>query len=198
MKALCLPEKLGRQYGSSRPLRRPARPPFLVARARRSVALIDKPCCVLAWPSAPASHLVVGGDPHTPASSKNGRGARSKAQSRTAAAGVISRKATPGRAPAKQPQRVSALHSERDTHQKRLAKPLRSDAQAAFVSLLKETRRKAGLTQTDVAQRLGKPQSFVAKYQGSERRLDVLEFIAVARAIDADPLGLMRQILKTG
>ena len=131
----------------------------------------------------------------TSPTSKNGRGARSKAQSRTAAAGAISRKATPGRAPAKQPQRASA-HSERDTHQKRLAKPLRSDAQAAFVALLKDVRRKAGLTQTDVAQRLGKPQSFVAKYEGSERRLDVLEFIAVARAIDADPIGLMRRIAR--
>jgi transcriptional regulator with XRE-family HTH domain len=32
----------------------------------------------------------------------------------------------------------------------------------------------AGLTQTVVAQRLGKPPSYVAKYEGGDRRLDVL------------------------
>jgi Helix-turn-helix len=35
--------------------------------------------------------------------------------------------------------------------------------------------RKAGLTQQALAKRLGQPQSFVAKYEGGERRLDVLD-----------------------
>jgi hypothetical protein len=34
----------------------------------------------------------------------------------------------------------------------------------------------------------GRPQSFIAKYEGGERRIDVIEFIAIARALGADPV----------
>ena len=40
---------------------------------------------------------------------------------------------------------------------------------------LVEARKKAGVTQTQLAVKLGRPQSFVAKYEGRERRLDVAE-----------------------
>jgi transcriptional regulator with XRE-family HTH domain len=53
-----------------------------------------------------------------------------------------------------------------------------------------------GLTQQKVAATLGKPQSFVAKYEAGERRLDVIEFIAVAWAIGADPVRLLRALAK--
>ena len=45
----------------------------------------------------------------------------------------------------------------------------------------------AGLTQAHLAGRLNRPQSFVAKYEGGERRLDVVEFMEVAEAIGFDP-----------
>jgi len=51
-------------------------------------------------------------------------------------------------------------------------------------------RKAAGLTQHALARRLKKPQSFVAKYEGGERRLDVVEFVTIARALGADPLKL--------
>lgn len=57
-------------------------------------------------------------------------------------------------------------------------------------------RKKAGLTQQEVATRLKRPQSFVAKYEGGERRLDVIEFLAVARAIGADPARLLKSLIK--
>lgn len=57
--------------------------------------------------------------------------------------------------------------------------------------LLVEARKKAGLTQVEVAERLGKPQSFVAKYEGGERRLDVIEFLAVADVIGVVPASLL-------
>ena len=50
-------------------------------------------------------------------------------------------------------------------------------------AMLRDGRSKAGLTQAQVAKRLGKPQSFVAKYENGERRLDVLEFIRVLKAV---------------
>ncbi len=43
---------------------------------------------------------------------------------------------------------------------------------------------------------LRKPQSFIAKYEAGERRLDVLEFIAVAGALGADPVRLFRALLR--
>ena len=45
----------------------------------------------------------------------------------------------------------------------------------------------ANLTQAHLAGRLNRPQSFVAKYEGGERRLDVIEFMEVAEAIGFDP-----------
>ena len=47
--------------------------------------------------------------------------------------------------------------------------------QKKLQALLREVRMEAGLTQEEVASRLGRPQSFVSKYETGERRLDVLE-----------------------
>ncbi len=76
-------------------------------------------------------------------------------------------------------------------------KSLRSGQHRAFCALLVDFRRKAGLTQIQVAERLGKPQSYVAKYEGGERRVDVVEFLEIARALDADPIRLLRPLMKT-
>lgn len=50
-------------------------------------------------------------------------------------------------------------------------------------SLLRESRKKAGLRQQDVADRLGEPQSFVSKYETGERRLDLSELAAVCEVL---------------
>lgn len=47
-------------------------------------------------------------------------------------------------------------------------------------AMLRQIRKEAGLTQVQVAGRLGKPQSFVSKYESGERRLDVIELRKVA------------------
>ena len=62
--------------------------------------------------------------------------------------------------------------------------------------LLVARRKEAGLTQTVVAERLGKPPSYVAKYEGGDRRLDVLEFLDVATAIGFEPCALIRSLLR--
>lgn len=56
-----------------------------------------------------------------------------------------------------------------------------------FRRLLAEARRGAGLTQVALAKKLGRPQSFVSKFERGERRLDVIEFLDVARALRVDP-----------
>jgi transcriptional regulator with XRE-family HTH domain len=76
-----------------------------------------------------------------------------------------------------------------------IGKSVHSPDQAAFCELMVGARKAAGLTQQALALRLKKPQSFVAKYEGGERRLDVVEFIGVARALGADPLKLMATLL---
>jgi transcriptional regulator with XRE-family HTH domain len=82
------------------------------------------------------------------------------------------------------------------TRQRGLTKSVHSDEQKAFGQLLLETRKRAGLTQWEVADRLKKPQSFVAKYEGGERRIDVVEFLVIARALGADPVRLLKTLIK--
>lgn len=55
-------------------------------------------------------------------------------------------------------------------------------------------RKNAGLTQAQLARKLSRPQSFVSKYEHGERRLDVVEFIDVARALNLDPADLLEQL----
>jgi transcriptional regulator with XRE-family HTH domain len=54
-------------------------------------------------------------------------------------------------------------------------------------TLLRDTRKRAGLTQTQLAAILGTPQSFIAKVENGERRLDVLEFATYVAAMGAAP-----------
>lgn len=75
-------------------------------------------------------------------------------------------------------------------------KSLRSREHRAFCALMIRKRREVALTQTELANRLGKPQSYVAKYEGGERRLDVVEFLAVCRAMDVDPAILVRELAR--
>ena len=76
-----------------------------------------------------------------------------------------------------------------------IGKSVHSSDHAAFCKLMIGARKAAGLTQHALAVRLKKPQSFVAKYEGGERRIDVVEFIAIARALGADPLKLIATLL---
>jgi len=63
-----------------------------------------------------------------------------------------------------------------------------------FRQMLVEARKERGLTQVDIAERLGKPQSFVSKYERGERRLDVVEFLEVARAIGIEPKAVVDRL----
>lgn len=67
----------------------------------------------------------------------------------------------------------------------------------AFVAVMVLARKEADITQHELARRIKKPQSFVSKYERIERRLDVPEFIHIARALGLDPAKLLRRIDKT-
>lgn len=72
-----------------------------------------------------------------------------------------------------------------------MASSLRDPRYRRIIDRLKAARLAAGLSQQDLADQLGKPQSFVAKTEGYERRLDVLEFVTVAEAIGLSPMGFL-------
>ena len=57
---------------------------------------------------------------------------------------------------------------------------------------LVRARKTARVTQAVLSEALGRPQSFVAKYESGERRLDVAEFVGIARAMGADPFEMLR------
>lgn len=63
---------------------------------------------------------------------------------------------------------------------------------------MRKKRIEAKLTQKTLAARLERPQSFVAKYEGGERRLDLLEFIDVADAIGFDPADFVAEFRALG
>lgn len=71
---------------------------------------------------------------------------------------------------------------------------LYSDEYVAFVDALVDVRRGLGVTQDELAARLQKPQSFVSKSERRQRRIDVVEFIAIAEALGQDPAALLERL----
>jgi transcriptional regulator with XRE-family HTH domain len=62
--------------------------------------------------------------------------------------------------------------------------------------LLHAARQKAGYTQQELAKLLGKPQSFVAKYELGERRIDLIEFLEITKLLSADPIAILKALMK--
>lgn len=69
-----------------------------------------------------------------------------------------------------------------------------SEAYAALRETLVGERKKAGMKQVDVAVALGVHQSLISNIETGERRLDVVEFIAVVRVFGADPAEVLKKI----
>jgi transcriptional regulator with XRE-family HTH domain len=69
-----------------------------------------------------------------------------------------------------------------------------TDRYSQFRTLVIDARKRAGLTQVQLAQKLGKPQSFVSKYELGERRLDIIEFLDVSDALGIKPEQLLKKI----
>lgn len=77
-----------------------------------------------------------------------------------------------------------------------MIKSVHSEPYSVFVALLVSARKKAGMRQIELAQKLHKPQSFVSKFECGERRLDVIEFITIMNALGADPLAILAEAAK--
>jgi transcriptional regulator with XRE-family HTH domain len=64
-----------------------------------------------------------------------------------------------------------------------------------LLPVLRAMREAAGLTQRDLGAALGKPQSWVHNCESGNRRVDVTEFVAWARACGADPTTAFGRLL---
>lgn len=63
-----------------------------------------------------------------------------------------------------------------------------------LIQTLIETRKSQNLTQAQLAQRLGKPQSYVAKIEVFERKLDILEFVVLCKILDVKASEILKMI----
>jgi transcriptional regulator with XRE-family HTH domain len=79
-----------------------------------------------------------------------------------------------------------------------MAGALHSPKYKLFRESILQLRKDAGVSQAELSARLGRPQSFVSKYESGERRLDVVEFLEVCEALKADPKLIISSLLKGG
>lgn len=73
-------------------------------------------------------------------------------------------------------------------------KSVRTPPYTKLLELLVDQRNAAGLTQSQLAQKLGRPQSYVSKFERGERRLDVIEFLEVCRHLETDPIEVLHNL----
>ena len=78
-----------------------------------------------------------------------------------------------------------------------MSRSIHTPEHLALRELLIAARKAGDLTQRDVAERIDRPQSFIAKYEGGERRVDVVEFVSIARALNQDPVKLFAALVDT-
>jgi transcriptional regulator with XRE-family HTH domain len=63
-----------------------------------------------------------------------------------------------------------------------MEKSIHSTQYAAFLKVLRQTRRRAGLTQIQLAKKIDETQTFVSKCERGERRIDVVELWTFCQA----------------
>ena len=79
-----------------------------------------------------------------------------------------------------------------------LEKTLVSRRHKALIALLIERREAAGMTQTQLADRLGRYQSFVARLESGQRRVDVVEYLELADVLGFDAGKALAAVRKKG
>ena len=75
-----------------------------------------------------------------------------------------------------------------------MPKSVFSDAYASFLRVLVAARKDAGISQVELARRVGRDQQFISLVERGVRRVDVVEFYVLARGIGTDPIELFRSV----
>jgi transcriptional regulator with XRE-family HTH domain len=78
-----------------------------------------------------------------------------------------------------------------------MSKTIFDGAHAQLVDIMIAARKRSGLTQAELATKVGRDQTFISLIERSQRRIDVLEFIALARAMGEDPQRLFSELIST-
>ena len=65
-----------------------------------------------------------------------------------------------------------------------------------LLTLLRDLRERAGITQLALAESLSNTQTFISKVERGERRIDVVEFVEICDALGVDPVASFREFLK--
>lgn len=77
-----------------------------------------------------------------------------------------------------------------------MAKTIFSGDHAKLVETLIAARRDTGLTQAELAVRIGRDQTFVSLIERGQRRVDMIEFITLAKALGVDPVTLFGSVIE--
>ena len=77
-----------------------------------------------------------------------------------------------------------------------MARSTHSEPYKLLLEMLIEARTRAGVTQVELAARLGRPQPFISFVERGERRVDVIEFYAIMKALGADPERAFRDLIE--
>ncbi len=77
-----------------------------------------------------------------------------------------------------------------------MSKSVFSEKYNRFRKLLIKARQLANLTQSELSAKLSRPQSYISKYERGERRLDLIEFLEVAKALKIEPATFINKLLE--
>ncbi|MEB7884350.1 helix-turn-helix domain-containing protein [Serratia fonticola] len=69
-----------------------------------------------------------------------------------------------------------------------------SEEYQMVIKALRKARIAKGITQESLAQALDRPQSFIAKVENGERRLDVVEFVHISNLLSLNPVSVIEKI----
>lgn len=75
-----------------------------------------------------------------------------------------------------------------------MAKTIYTNDYRKLIDTIREARERSGMSQTSLANRLGRSQQWVSQMERASRRLDVIEFVEVCQALGLEPQALLSTI----
>lgn len=66
---------------------------------------------------------------------------------------------------------------------------------ARLIKQLVDCRKEKGMTQAQLSACMGKPQSFIAKIENKERRVDIVEFLELCKHMHINPMPIIESLI---
>jgi transcriptional regulator with XRE-family HTH domain len=77
-----------------------------------------------------------------------------------------------------------------------MPKSMFTPAYGLMLEALLDLRRSSGVTQVELAKRLGRTQAFISTFERGIRRIDLIEFYAIVRALGGDPVSIFADLVR--